>query len=97
MPNDFDWMNLINKRAALREQFPPLSKVITERPGSATDTRRQRAIAEQNQMAKAETEIARWQASVDRNARQRERLESERRRRAYKDYQAAKHAQKDIA
>lgn len=97
MARDFDWMTLINKRAALREQFPPLSKVITERPGSATDQRRQRLVAEDNQMAKAQHDLNLWQASANRNARRQEQIENEKRRRAYKGYQAAKHAEKDIA
>lgn len=97
MPNDFDWLNLISKRAAINEQFPPLSKVLRERPGSASDTRRQRLIAEQNQMSKARHDLARWQESADKNARRQERLENEKRRRVYKGYQAAKHAEKDIA
>lgn len=97
MPNDFDWLNLINKRAALREQFPPLSRLILERPGSDSDNRRQRLIAEENQMSKARHDLALWQESVDKNARRIERLENEKRRRAYKGYQAAKHGEKDVA
>ena len=97
MPNDFDWLNLINRRAAMSEQFPSLSKVIRERPGSASDARRQRLIAEENQMSKARHDLARWQESADKNARRQERLENDKRRRAYKGYQAAKHAEKDIA
>lgn len=97
MPNDFDWLTLIDKRAALREQFPPLSKVVRERPGSASDMRQQKLIAADNQEAKARAELARWQAASDKEARRRERLENEKRRREYKGYQAAKHAEKDIA
>ena len=97
MPNDFDWLNLINKRAALREQFPPLSRLILERPGSDSDNRRQRLIAEENQMSKARHDLELWQESVNKNARRTEQLENEKRRRAYKGYQAAKHAEKDIA
>jgi hypothetical protein len=97
MPNDFDWLNLINKRAALREQFPPLSRLILERPGSNSDNRRQRLIAEENQMSKARHDLELWQESVNKNARRTEQLENDKRRRAYKGYQAAKHAEKDIA
>lgn len=97
MPTDFDWMVLINKRAALREQFPSLAVLKLERPGSASDTRRRELIAADNQMSKARAELARWQEAADRNARRQERLDNERRRRAYKGYQAAKHAEKDIA
>jgi len=32
-----DWFQLIDKKAAGREQFPPLSRVIRERPGTSTD------------------------------------------------------------
>lgn len=34
---DRDWMPLINKRAAVKEQFPSLAKVLAERPGSPRD------------------------------------------------------------
>lgn len=97
MPEEFDWMKLIRKRAALSEQFPPLSKVLSERPGSASDARRQRLIAEANQMSKARHDLARWQESADRNARRQERLENEKRARAYKGYQAAKREERKSA
>lgn len=97
MPEEFDWLTLIDKRAALREQFPPVSRLIRERPGSAADTRRQRLIAEENQLSKARHDLARWQESADRNARRQERLENEKRRRAYKGYQAAKHEERKSA
>lgn len=29
-----DWWHLIDRAAALREQFPPVSKLLAERPGS---------------------------------------------------------------
>lgn len=97
MPTDFDWMVLINKRAALREQFPSLAVLKLERPGSTSDTRRRELIAADNQMSKARAELARWQEAADKNARRLERLENEKRSRAYKGYQAAKRAEKDIA
>lgn len=97
MPEEFDWLTLIDKRAALREQFPPVSKVIRERPGSASDARRQRLIAEENQLSKSRADLARWQESADRNARRQERLENEKRRRAYKGYQAAKNEERKSA
>jgi len=34
---DRDWTQLIDKKAAAREQFPPLHRVIRERPGTNTD------------------------------------------------------------
>lgn len=97
MSDDFDWLKLISKRAAVSEQFPPLSKVLRERPGSASDARRQRLIAEENQMSKARHDLARWHESADENARRQERLENEKRRRAYKGYQAAKHEERKTA
>lgn len=97
MPTDFDWMVLINKRAAIREQFPSLAVLKLERPGSTSDTRRRELIAADNQMSKARAELARWQEAADKNARRLERLENEKRSRAYKGYQAAKHVEKDIA
>jgi hypothetical protein len=95
MPND-DWLLFINKRAALREQFPTLRDVLKERPGSASDIRKQRQIAEDNQASKNRAARERWERSVEENARREERLRGERRRRAYNLYQAEKH-QKDIA
>ncbi|WP_136053459.1 hypothetical protein [Microbacterium sp. K5D] len=97
MATDFDWMVLINKRAALREQFPSLATLKLERPGSTSDTRRRELIAADNQMSKARAELARWQEAADKNARRLERLENEKRRRVYKGYQAAKQAERDIA
>jgi hypothetical protein len=37
MPRDYDWLVFIDKRAALKEQFPPLRQVVKERPGTAAD------------------------------------------------------------
>ncbi|WP_136032507.1 hypothetical protein [Microbacterium sp. PF5] len=97
MPTEFDWLTLIDKRAALREQFPPLSRLRSERPGSASDNRRKELIAADNQLSKARAEQARWQEAADRNARRQERIENEKRRREYKGYQAAKHQLKESA
>lgn len=37
MVRDFDWLTLIDKKAAIREQFPSLQKVMRERPGTIRD------------------------------------------------------------
>ena len=33
MPRDFDWVALIDRKAAIREQFPTLRRLMSERPG----------------------------------------------------------------
>lgn len=43
MPRDYDWLHLIYKPAALKEQFPPLSQIIRDRPGTVEE-RAQRAF-----------------------------------------------------
>jgi hypothetical protein len=43
-----DWLLLINRRAAAKEQFPSVAKVLKERPGSATDRVQQEIHAAQN-------------------------------------------------
>lgn len=48
-----DWLLLINKRAAIKEQFPSLAKVMRERPGSVTDRAAQELHREQNKTAAA--------------------------------------------
>lgn len=87
MPNDFDWMTLINKRAALREQFPRLQKVLGERPGSAQDKERKRVYREAAELSKAREQQARWDAALAENARRKERADNDRRAREYKAYQ----------
>lgn len=80
------WWPLISKRAALREQFPPLSKVRSERPGCAADVERQRMFREETQLRKVKEEQARWDAAATENERRRERAESRRRNAAYRAY-----------
>lgn len=40
MGRDFDWLTLINKRAAIKEQFPTYAAVLRERPGTPEDRER---------------------------------------------------------
>jgi hypothetical protein len=47
---DRDWWPLINKRAALKEQFPTLATVQRERPGSLTDREMQEFYKADNRL-----------------------------------------------
>lgn len=67
-----DWWDLIDKRAALSEQFPTLAKVRNERPGCKADQQRQTAYREASRIARERHEKALWEASVAENARRRE-------------------------
>ena len=97
MSRDFDWMLLINKRAALKEQFPSLAKVRNERPGCAADIERKRVFREQAEMSKAVDAQKRWDAAVAENARRRERAENHRRAIEYKAYQRARNDMKEAS
>jgi hypothetical protein len=46
-----DWTPLINKRAAVKEQFPTLARVLTERPGCREDRARREFYAADNRMS----------------------------------------------
>lgn len=94
---DFDWMVLINKRAALKEQFPSLAKVRNERPGCAADIERQRVFREAAEMKAAAEHDRRWRASVEENARRRERAENHARAIAYKAHQRARNEMKEAS
>lgn len=91
MPSDFDWMVLINKRAALREQFPPLQKLRGERPGSAQDMERKRRYREATELSRMREQQARWNAAVAENTRRKERADNNRRAIEYKARQRARH------
>lgn len=60
-------MQLIDKRAALREQFPSLARVRDERPGCRADNARQAFYREENQLSVIAEQQARWAASVEAN------------------------------
>lgn len=81
--SDPDWWVLIDKRAALREQFPSLQKVRHERPGCKTDVERQRVVREQAELAKAREWEARWLRSCEENARRQEQYRARRANAAY--------------
>ncbi|MDF2507261.1 MAG: hypothetical protein K0Q52_1120 [Microbacterium sp.] len=81
-----DWWCLIDKRAALREQFPPLSKVRNERPGCAADIERKRLFREEAELAKAREHDARWRRSCEENARRRRRQDARRNNAEYRQY-----------
>lgn len=46
------WLKMISVKAAIREQFPPLAKVLLERPGSATDRENKRLYKEAAELSK---------------------------------------------
>lgn len=66
-----EWWALIDKRAALREQFPPLAKVLHERPGCAQDIARQRSFRLASETRLVEEQKARWNQAVADNAARR--------------------------
>lgn len=84
--DEFDWWPLINQRAALKEQFPSFKKVVTERPGSATDRERKRLYQEMTELSKAREQQARLDAIAAEQAKRRERAENRARAKAYKAY-----------
>lgn len=49
--SDRDWTLLINRSAAIREQFPTLAKVQRERPGSPRDRELREIYHEDNRRA----------------------------------------------
>ena len=46
-----DWLVLINKRAAIKEQFPSLARIRHERPGSEQDRDNRARFQIENQMS----------------------------------------------
>lgn len=51
MSRSDDWLKLINKRAAMKEQFPTLAKVLRERPGSAQDRENRASFEIENRVS----------------------------------------------
>lgn len=62
------WLKLISVKAAIREQFPPLSKVLQERPGSASDLENKRRYKESTELAKERAQRLRAEQSERRRA-----------------------------
>ena len=79
-----DWWVLIDKKAALRERFPPLAKVRNERPGCAADVERKRVYREMAELEKARQHTARWQLACEENERRARRAEVRRQNAEYK-------------
>lgn len=71
--SDPPWWPLIDKRAAMREQFPSLTKVRSERPGCAADIERKRLFKEAAELKKVREQEARWKAAVEANAKRAQR------------------------
>ena len=88
-----EWWSLIDKRAALREQFPSLAKVRSERPGCATDIERKRVFREAAELRKAAQAQARWDAAIAENARRAQLI----RNREYKAYRTRQNEMKETA
>ncbi len=89
-----DWWDLINTKAALRENTPDMRTLQHERPGCRSDRARQAFYAAENQAAKQADERRRWEASVARNARVREQQEQ---RAANARYNARKRRKQEAA
>lgn len=90
-PGDPEWWPLINRRAALSEQFPPLWKIRNERPGCAADRARQEAFRLESETRRTREAKARWDASVAENERRRLQADLDRyaaRRRRQRDARA---------
>ncbi len=70
-----DWWDLIDKRAAIREQFPTFRQVRNERPGCRADNARQAHYRAENRASlQAERDIL-WARSVAENTRRQEKNE----------------------
>lgn len=81
-----DWWELIDKRAALREQFPSLAKVKNELPGCKADRERQRVFQERRALEKLARQERERELAEARMLAVRERAERERQAREYKKY-----------
>lgn len=53
-----DWIDLVDKRAALKEQFPRLQALMNERPGCQVDRDRQARYREENRRSVERAEQA---------------------------------------
>lgn len=78
-----DWTRLIDKRAAVKEQFPALRSLMNERPGCQVDRDRQARYREENrrsveQAAAAAIAARRQEADADLFIEQMRRREQER-------------------
>jgi hypothetical protein len=91
---ELNWLDLIDKRAALREQFPTFARVRNERPGCAADIARQEFYRAENRMSVAREQEARWEAAVAVQARRREVLD---RRAANAAYKARERRNEEVA
>lgn len=63
-----DWIDLVDKRAALKEQFPRLQSLMNERPGCQADRDRQARYREENRRSverAAQAAIARRRQEAD--------------------------------
>lgn len=84
--SDPDWWVLIDKKAALKEQFPSLAKVRNERPGCAADNERKRLYREAAELRVAAERQREWARAVALNEVRRERLENRARAARYRVY-----------
>ena len=64
---DRDWMQLIDRKAALKEQFPTLATVRRERPGTAIDRARNAFYHAENHAAHQAHQERLWEQSIDHN------------------------------
>lgn len=82
---DRDWMQLIDRKAALREQFPPLSTLRHERPGTATDRARNDYYHTENHASQQAHQHRLWEQSIEHNTTLQARRDRRARNTAYKN------------
>lgn len=68
MPRDFDWVALIDRKAAIREQFPTLRRLMSERPGCEAERQNRAVFAADNRASveRCRTAIGEQEADADR-------------------------------
>lgn len=68
MPRDFDWVALIDRKAAIREQFPTLRRLMSERPGCEAERQNRAVFAAENRASveRCRTAIGEQEADADR-------------------------------
>ncbi|EIC09129.1 hypothetical protein OR221_0837 [Microbacterium laevaniformans OR221] len=82
---DRDWMKLIDRKAALREQFPTLAQVRKERPGTTADRARNDYYHAENHASQQAHQHRLWEQSIEHNTTLQARREQRARNREYKN------------
>ena len=82
---DRDWMQLIDRKAALKEQFPTLAAIRNERPGTAIDKARTEFYRAENHASQQRHQEHLWEQSIEHNTTLQVRREQRARNTAYKN------------